>query len=172
MQQQPKKRPILDFSNAQTMTEQHHADVVKTQNIMKQFQTTGMATHLNNRPPIYEDLSEAPDFYEAQKIIANAKSMFEEVPAQIRREFNHDPGQYLEFIQNPENKDQMEEMGLDTSHFPENWSKPLSKEERDQIHLEEAIEAKIAQKASQSVSEASIEELQAAIAAKTESTEA
>lgn len=169
MQQQPRKRPTLDCTDAPTMTEQHHADVVKTQNIMKQFQATGIVQHMNNRPPIYEDLSGAPDFYEAQKIIAAANSMFEEVPAQIRREFEHDAGKYLEFIQNPENAEKMEEMGLDTSHFPENWSKPLSKEETDQIHLEEAIDAKIAEKANKSVSEASLEELQAAIAAKTES---
>lgn len=164
------KNSSLDFSKAKSLTEQSHRDEVKIQNIIKRHQTTGMVTHLNHRQPLYQDFTNAPDFYKAQKIIADANSVFEEVPAKIRQQFNNDPGKYLEFVQNPDNREEMENLGIDSSHIPEDYVKPLTDAEKDQIHLEEAIDAKIAQEANTSLSDATPEQLRAALA-KTESQE-
>lgn len=164
MQRQPKQRTKILFDNKSSLTEQHHGETVKIHNILKQYQNTGFVQHVAARSPQFADMTSAPDFYEAQVIIANANSMFEEIPATIRKEFDNDPGQFLDFISNPENKEQIEAFGLDSSHIPEDYQKPLSKEEKEQVHLEDLIHKKIQQEANVSLSEATPEQLTAALA--------
>lgn len=164
MQRQPKTRPKQSFKDSSGLTEKHHGETVKIQNILKQYQNTGFVSHTAKTQPIYGDMASAPDFYQAQCILAETSSMFEEVPATIRKQFENDPGKYLEFIQNPENKEAMTEMGIDSSHIPENYEKPLSKDETDQLHLEDLIDRKIQQEASPSLSDANEQQLKAALA--------
>jgi hypothetical protein len=38
--------------------------------------------------------------------------MFMSLPAKIRSRFQNDPGAFLDFVQNPENRDEMIELGL------------------------------------------------------------
>ena len=44
--------------------------------------------------------------------------MFEELPSQIRKKFNNDPAQFLDFVQNENNKDALYEMGLALAPIP------------------------------------------------------
>jgi len=164
MQRQPKFRPTLNFKETQSLTEQHHGETVKIHNILRQYQNTGFVSHTSKHEPMYADMVDAPNFYEAQCILAQTSSMFQEVPAKLRKQFDNDPGKYLEFIQNPENKAEMEELGIDSSHIPEDYSKPLSKDETDQLHLEDLIDRKIQQEASTSLSDANEQQLQQALA--------
>lgn len=160
-----KKSTALDFTDQKTLTEQCHRDEVKIQNIMKRHRTTGLVSHLSKQHGFYADMSSAPDFYTAQTVIAQTKSMFEEIPAKIRKDFDNDPGKFLDFIQNPDNKDQMAEYGFDVSHL-DNYEKPLSDYERDQVHLEEMIDQRLQADKAVSLSDASPEQLQAALSAK------
>lgn len=44
-----------------------------------------------------------PDFFQnALNVVANAKSEFEKLPAIVRKEFNNDINQFVEFIDNPD----------------------------------------------------------------------
>lgn len=52
------------------------------------------------------------DFQEAMFIVAQGKSMFEELPGEIRKRFSNDPAQFLGFVQNPDNMDEMARMGI------------------------------------------------------------
>lgn len=164
MLKQPKVRPKQSFKNSIKLTEQHHGESVKIQNILSNYERTGLITHINRREPIFADWTSAPDYYHAQKIIADANSMFEQVPAQIRAQFANDPAQFLDFIQNPENKQAMEDLGIETSHIPEDYEKPLSEDEKNQVHLEDMIEQKMQERASQKLSEASADQLREQLA--------
>lgn len=112
------KRSSIDFSDSPSMTEQCHHDEVKIQNIMNKARKTGIVNHVAKYQGTYSDMTNAPDFYTAQNIIAEAKSMFESVPSDIRADFNNDAGQYLAFMQDPKNRDAIEGYGLDASHLP------------------------------------------------------
>ena len=46
------------------------------------------------------------------QIVATANSMFQDLPSSIRNQFQNDPGQFLDFVQDPENLEEMREMGL------------------------------------------------------------
>lgn len=111
----PRKQIIFTVPS---MTEQTHKDEVKIQNILKKYQQTGVLKHVNQYQGTYMDMASAPDFQEAQFIIAEAQSMFETVPSHIRDDFQNNAKQFLNFIQNPNNKEAIEAYGLDTSHFP------------------------------------------------------
>ena len=52
------------------------------------------------------------DYQESMNIVAKAQSMFNQLPSQIRNEFDNDPSLFLDFVQDPQNEDQLVEMGL------------------------------------------------------------
>lgn len=51
------------------------------------------------------------DFQEAMFIVAKGKSVFEELPSQLRNKFGT-PTNFLEFVQNPANKDWLKQNGM------------------------------------------------------------
>ncbi len=113
-----RRRVQLDYKGAVTRTEQSHKNEVSIHRIMERYRKRGVIDHVNANKGTYGDFTNAPDFAEANQIIAAAKSLFETVPSRIRRDFENDPGKFLEFMQNEENRDQIEEYGLDASHLP------------------------------------------------------
>jgi len=110
------KRNQLAYEG-ESMTEQAHRDEVKIQNIIAKHQKTGLLNHVSKYEGTYSDMASATDFTEAQNIIAEAKSMFETVPSEIRAIFDNQPEKFLDFMQNQENIESIEEMGLDASHL-------------------------------------------------------
>ena len=61
--------------------------------------------------PQYGDVSEV-DFTAMQNTLANAKTLFEELPEQVKDHFNNEMHSFLNFAENPDNLPQMEEWGL------------------------------------------------------------
>lgn len=104
-------------SDQESLTEQCHKDKCRIQNILARHVATGVLDHVNQTRGLWEDMTLAPDFTEAQNIVASAMSMFENVPSHIRDAMNNDPATYMEFMQNPENIEEIEEFGLDSSHL-------------------------------------------------------
>ena len=79
--------------------------------ILKDYARTGIIKHAHENKGQYDDVS-AVDFQTAQNIVADAKSMFESLPAEHQKYFDHKPGTFLEFVRNPENGEKMQEMGI------------------------------------------------------------
>lgn len=102
-----------------TLTEQHHRETVSIHSILKRYQATGVIDHVAKHQGTYFDYSEVPDFQTAQQMVADAHSMFETVPSEIRAEFGNDPAKFIDFMQNPENRNEIEAYGLDASHLGE-----------------------------------------------------
>lgn len=101
----------------ESLTQQHHTETVDIHNILKKYKQTGVIQHVAQYKGSYGDFASAPDFQTAQNIIAQADSMFETVPAHIRADFDNDPAKFLEFMQNNENIEAIEEYGFDSSHL-------------------------------------------------------
>lgn len=102
-----------------SMTEQAHADQVNIHSIMKKYKETGMVDHMAAHSGDYADMVGAPDYLEAQNIIAEANSLFASIPSYIRDDFGNDPAQFLDFLQDPANKQQMDAYGFPTDHLPD-----------------------------------------------------
>ena len=124
------------------LTEQHHKDSVKMQNILKQYAQGIMPSGAIN-PPEYGDYTDIPDYHAAQNFIADTNSMFEQIPSKIRAQFDNDAGKYLEFISDPANKDAMDQLGIDTSHIPDDWQPPLTDEQKAEQRLNELVDLRL-----------------------------
>lgn len=95
-----------------SMTLQSAAPECDIYNILNQFNTTGIVTHVASGTPQYTDVSEVPDYQAAMEVIMIAEEQFSALPSHVRREFDNDPGKMLEFIQNPDNYERGVELGL------------------------------------------------------------
>lgn len=101
-------------SDKPSLTKQSFKDSVDVNNIMAKYQKTGIVDHFNKYEGRYVDL-DASTFTENQMIVANAMSMFEELPSKARNHFNNDPAAFLEYVsqeQTPDSNALLGELGL------------------------------------------------------------
>ena len=99
------------FDHSADMTKQTFKDEVNINNIMARFQRTGAIDHYAKHGASYGDATPI-QLIDAMNIIADAESMFEELPASLRKQFENSPEKFLEFVQDENNLDEMRELGL------------------------------------------------------------
>lgn len=102
-------RPVIICGKGKT--EQSHKKECDLNYILKNYQKTGFIAHANKNAGRYDDISPL-DFQDAMFKVAQANTMFEELPSSVRNRFKNNPGAFLEFVQNPDNRSQMEKMGI------------------------------------------------------------
>lgn len=113
------KRTRKGFENFEpSLTQQNMKQECDINNIMKKFQKTGALIHANNRSPEY-GFATSQDFRESMEIVTHAQEMFDELPSSIRAKFSHNPENFLEFVQNPENASEMVSLGLSEETQPD-----------------------------------------------------
>ena len=97
---------------------------------MAKYQKTGAITHVQNNQAQY-GFATSLSFTESMNIVATAQSMFNELPSSIRGKFENNPGKFLDFVQDPDNADELVELGLANAPAP----LPLGS---DEVALDEA----------------------------------
>lgn len=90
------KDPVRVTFTEPTLTKQSFRDECDINTIMSRYQTTGLITHYAKHAPQYGETS-PHSFTEAMQLVANAQSMFEELPSRARQHFHHSPAEFLEF---------------------------------------------------------------------------
>ena len=95
-----------------SMAQQHFKDECDVNNILRKYESTGLVTHVANGTPSYGDFSSVLEFQQAQNILIEAQDAFEALPASLRKRFDNDPAVMLEFIENPDNREEAEKLGL------------------------------------------------------------
>jgi phage internal scaffolding protein len=93
-------------------TEQSHKSMCEVENILRQYDRTGLITHVNNAVAQYGDYTEINEYQDNLNMVIEAQNAFDELPSHIRKKFGNDPGLFFEFATNPENKDELIELGL------------------------------------------------------------
>jgi phage internal scaffolding protein len=93
------------------LTEQAHKNETDMNYILRDYKRTGFIRHAKENQGRYDDIS-VQDFQEAMFVVAEANNMFAELPANIRKDFNNDPSQFLGFVQNPDNQEKLQKMGI------------------------------------------------------------
>ena len=108
-----RKRQQFKFKKP-SMTKQSFKKQCNINTIMSKYEKTGVLTHVNSKQPMYGDFSAIPDYRESLDKVIQAEESFLNLPAKLRDKFNHDPSEFMDFCLDPENRDQMIEMGLIT----------------------------------------------------------
>jgi len=94
-----------------TKTEQSHKTEVDINNIVAKHGTELISKVAKLQQFTYDDVT-GNDFQESMNVILKAKESFSLVPSEIRKHFDNDPAKFMDYIHNPENKDQLVSWGL------------------------------------------------------------
>lgn len=101
----------FDTEAGRSLTKQNHKDECDINQIMKRAERSGLADFVNKHAPQYGDVSGA-DFRESMELIAEAQGMFDEMPSKLRDRFGNSPANFLEFVQDPKNREEAVNLGL------------------------------------------------------------
>ncbi len=82
--------------------------------IMKKFQKSGAMDHAQLHQGHYGDTT-GQDLQSAATIVANANSMFNDLPSSVRNKFENEPSRFLDFVQNADNQQEAYELGISLS---------------------------------------------------------
>lgn len=104
------KFKCVTYTGDETRVEQSAAIETDLNELLRPAIEKGLLRHSLKFEGEYDDIPVA-SYEEAQIIIAEAKSMYEELPSQIRKRFDGPKG-LLEFVQNPNNVNEMKELGI------------------------------------------------------------
>lgn len=89
--------PTVDFTDSPSMTKQAFKAECDINNILVKYQKTGVFDHVKKFEGKYFDATET-DYHESMNIVANAQSMFAELPSKAREYFDNDPANFLSFF--------------------------------------------------------------------------
>ncbi|AXF52308.1 MAG: internal scaffolding protein [Microviridae sp.] len=92
-------------------TKQQFKDATNINNIMKKYRRTGTVP-ITRQELQYVDNTELPTFRQRQHLIIESKAIFERLPSELRLRFENDPANFFEYLQNPDNLEQMEKDGF------------------------------------------------------------
>lgn len=101
----------IDFDPDSGRTRQSMKDECDINKIMGRYLKTGLLTHVNEHQGDYGEFVQV-DFHEAMNTVIAAQEMFGTVPSNLREKFGNDPGRFLDFVTNPDNREEMRELGL------------------------------------------------------------
>lgn len=120
----------------ESLTKQSLKDECDINLIMHNFTNTGHLSHVNHSQPSY-DYAPSYSFKEALDVVIQSEAAFSELPSDIRERFNHDPMQFLQFVESDDNAAEAAAMGL----LPETPSNPTTLEQSSRRDESDAPEA-------------------------------
>lgn len=94
-----------------SLTRQSEAAACDINVIMKQYERSGQLP-LRNREAVFADVSEIGDFRTAVETIERGRSVFMQLPAEVRERFGNDAAGFLDWVNMDATIDQLREIGL------------------------------------------------------------
>lgn len=104
------RKRVKTQNKDKSLTQQSHAKRANINNIMAQYERTGLLPVVKAKP-VYGD-APVGDYHAALNLILAAEQQFMSLPAELRSKFDNDAGKFLDFVNNEENLEEMREMGL------------------------------------------------------------
>lgn len=105
-----RKRVVLECGP--TRTKQSFREQVNVNSIIARHRKSGMLDHVNGKQPFYGDVSNIRSYQEALNVVNTASELFNGMSASIRRRFDNDPLRMIEFLQDPRNLQEAQELGM------------------------------------------------------------
>jgi len=124
-----KRKSPISFGK-KSRTKQAHAEQADINYIMAKYRKTGLLEHSRKHSNNY-GFATSDDFHTSMNIITQANEMFQDLPSDIRANFYNDPAQFLDFVSDSENAEEMAAMGLLTQSKLETLSMRESEDTSD-----------------------------------------
>lgn len=90
-------------------TKQSFKDQTDVNKIIQRYQKTGVMSHLEKHGAVYGEFGDY-DFHHHMQQLAKGKEIFEQLPSELRREFNQNPSEFFEFVNNPDNQERLDKL--------------------------------------------------------------
>lgn len=103
-----------------TIVKQSFVEECDINNILKQYKLTGQIRHMRAgaQQGHYEDLPDQSDFQEAMNLVLAAEASFATLPSHVRARFANNPAEFLGFMADPSNAEEIVKLGLATIRPP------------------------------------------------------
>lgn len=95
-----------------SLTIQSEKDSCDVNLIVARYAQTGAMGNIRTDQPMYGDFSSAVDYNEALLKIQQAEDSFMELPANVRKRFDNDPGKLIDFLGDVKNREEAISLGL------------------------------------------------------------
>jgi phage internal scaffolding protein len=102
-----------------SLTQQHFKDETDINNILRQFNITGILPE-SALSPRYGDFTGIVDYHSALNAVIAAEDGFMALPADLRARFENDPENLINFLNDESNKDEAIKLGLVDQKLIEN----------------------------------------------------
>jgi len=104
------EHPGIDFTGDPGRTDHSQAKDCDVNLIVNRFMKTGVLPQA--KQGIYGDFSDVPDYMTAMNIIKQAQEQFDGLTAPLRKRFQNDAAEFLQFCNDPKNANEMIKLGL------------------------------------------------------------
>ncbi len=101
----PLKNPTYEDGR----TKQTFKDETDINKILARAQKTGTISHINQFQGSYGDFSDF-DFFENTLMLTRGREIFDALPSELRNEFQQNPSDFFQYVNDPANKDRLEEL--------------------------------------------------------------
>lgn len=105
-----RRKVSINFTDS-SLTKQADKDASDINVMMAKYIRTGYLSGFGSEPK-FGDFSNIGDFQNAMNSIQAAEEAFNGLPATLRKKFNNDPSYFTDFCLNPENRQEMVDLGL------------------------------------------------------------
>lgn len=106
------KKPRTDFRGDKGFTIQSDRDDADINKIVARLEKGAQIRRLDLKEPFYGDVTAFDGLQEAMIKVQNAEMLFMDFEAGIRERFDNDPVKFIEFLENPENKQEAIDLGI------------------------------------------------------------
>ncbi len=89
-------------------TKQCFKDECNISKIMARAEKAGTISHLQQFEGVYADYSDF-DFFEQTQKLTRGREIFDQLPAELRREFGQSPAAFFDYVNDPANADDLRE---------------------------------------------------------------
>lgn len=116
------------FTVGESLTDQSQADDCDVNRILARYQKTGVLEHLNRFEGSYGDFLDVPsDYQSAIEQVRAADLAFADLPSTVRRRFGNSVSDFLHFVSDAGNVDEMRTLGLlrESDNLIEPHSRPV-----------------------------------------------
>lgn len=104
--------PVTDFKGDKGFTVQADRDDADINKIIARYMKSGVLPPSNKGEPFYGDVTEFSGLADSLIKIHEADRLFMTYPAEIRERFDNDKVKFIQFLENPDNRDEAIDLGL------------------------------------------------------------
>lgn len=98
--------------NDKSLTQQSFRDSVDINSIISRFSKQGGVPAMEYTADLFADFSSLGSYQDCMNAVIDANEIFDTLPPGIRNRFSNSPGDFLDFVSDPSNLDEMIELGL------------------------------------------------------------